>query len=114
MVLITYWHSSCFQHGEILVKGSAPMKTMAHQEKSIKLALLVCLAVALCMMPCGVAGQHHASAGTPSVLCTVDLPHVFQLVIAWDLLLFATVALTIIPQAPAFALLKPPRSLYSD
>lgn len=86
---------------------------MAAQHKNYtRLALIACLAVALCMMPCG-GMEHHASMSTPSVLCIVDVPHVFQLVIALNILLFATVALMPIPQAPAFSLLKPPRPRFA-
>ncbi|PWB46185.1 MAG: hypothetical protein C3F12_09050 [Candidatus Methylomirabilota bacterium] len=86
---------------------------MGHQKTAMKFVLIACLAVALCMMPCGVAGQHHASMGAPSVLCIVDLPQVFQLVIAWNLVLFAALTLIIVPQAPAFSLLKPPRPRFA-
>lgn len=82
------------------------------QKNYTKLALIACLAVALCMMPC-VGTEHHASISTPSVLCIVDLPHVFQLVIALNILLFTIVALMLIAQAPAFSLLKPPRPRFA-
>lgn len=84
------------------------VRAIAHQKTGMKIVLIACLAVALCMMPCGMAEQH-GSTGTPSMLCTVDLPKVFQLVILMNVLLFALSPLVIVPQAPAFALLKPPR-----
>ena len=89
------------------------MRAMDDQKTTIKIVLIVCLAVALCLMPCGVAGQHHASMGTPSIFCAVDLPQLFQLVIVMNLLLFALVTPIIVPQPPAFSLLKPPRFAFS-
>lgn len=88
------------------------MRAIVHQTIGIKIVLIACLAVALCMMPCGVA-EHHASMGTPSILCTVDLPQVFQLVIVMNLLLLTPSTLIIVPQAPTFSLLKPPRFAFS-
>ena len=89
-----------------------PSKALNHHKTSTKLVLIAVLAMALCMTPCGVAGQH-GTMGAPSILCTVDLPQVFQLVIALNMLLFAMVALIIVPQAPAFSLLKPPRPRFA-
>jgi hypothetical protein len=86
-----------------------PMRVVDRQKTITKFALIVVLAMGLCMTPCGVAGQHHTSMGTPSVLCIVDLPQTFQLVILINVLLFALLPLVIVPQAPTFALLKPPR-----
>jgi hypothetical protein len=88
------------------------MKAGVRQKNYAKLVLIACLAIAVCMMPCG-AAEHHASAGMPSILCIVDLPQVFQLVIVLKVLLFAAVALILVPQAPAFSLLKPPRSRFA-
>lgn len=84
------------------------MRAIADQNTGIKFVLIAVLAVGLCMMPCGMAEQH-GSMGTPSVLCTVDLPQVFQLLIVMNMLLFALSTLIVVPQAPAFSLLKPPR-----
>ncbi len=84
------------------------MRAMDHQKTIIKFVLIALLAVGLCIMPCG-AAEHHTSMGTPSILCTVDLPQVFQLVIVVNMLLFALLPLIIVPQPPAFSLLKPPR-----
>lgn len=84
------------------------MRLMAHQKIGVKVVLIACLAVALCMMPCGVA-EHHARMGTPSISCTVDLPHLFQLPIMVNMLLLGVAALIMVPQDPAFPLLKPPR-----
>ncbi|PWB79436.1 MAG: hypothetical protein C3F08_06805 [Candidatus Methylomirabilota bacterium] len=86
------------------------MQAIMHQKTRTKLILIACLAAALCVMPCGMADSHHASAANPSVLCSIaDLPQVFQLAIVTDMLLFAFASLLIIPQAPVFSLLKPPR-----
>lgn len=84
------------------------MRAIDHQKTIIQLVLIALLAVGLCMMPCG-AAEHHTSMGAPSILCIVDLPQIFQLVIVMNLLLFALVTPIIVPQPPAFSLLKPPR-----
>ena len=84
------------------------MRAMDHQKTSTKFVLIAVLAVGLCMMPCSMAEQH-GSMGAPSMLCAVDLPQVFQLVIVMNVLLFALSTLIVVPQAPAFSLLKPPR-----
>ncbi len=84
------------------------MRAMDHQKTWIKFVLIVVLAVGLCMMPCGMA-EHHGSMGAPSILCAIDLPHVFQLAMVMDVLLFVLLTLIVIRPAPAFSLLKPPR-----
>lgn len=88
------------------------MRAMDHQKTIIKFVLIALLAVGLCMMPCGMV-EHHGSMGAPSILCTVDLPQLFELVIAMNLLLFALVTPIIVLQPPAFSLLKPPRFAFS-
>jgi hypothetical protein len=88
------------------------MRAIGHQKTIIQLVLIALLAVGLCMMPCG-AAEHHTSMGTLSILCTVDIPKVFQLVIVVNMLLFALLPLIIVPQPPAFSLLKPPRFAFS-
>ncbi|PWB79407.1 MAG: hypothetical protein C3F08_06915 [Candidatus Methylomirabilota bacterium] len=92
--------------------GSVAVKALVHQKKCTKLVVVACLAIALCMMPCG-AVEHHASMGTPSILCIVDLPRVFRLVIVMNMLLVALSPLTMAAQASAFSLLKPPRSRFA-
>lgn len=89
-----------------------PVKVLHHQTTGAKLILIAVLAIALCLTPCGVAGQH-GTMGTPSMPCIVDLPQIFQLVIVINMLLFAVVALAIVSQAPAFSLLKPPRPRFA-
>lgn len=84
------------------------MRAMDHQKTWTKFVLIALLAVGLCVMPCGVT-EHHGSTSASSILCTVDLPHVFQLVIVANVLLFVLVTLVVVPQAPTFSLLKPPR-----
>lgn len=88
------------------------IKALHHRKASIKFVLIALLAVGLCMMPCGMA-EHHGSMGAPSILCAIDLPHVFQLMIVMDVLLFALFTLIVIRPAPAFSLLKPPRFAFS-
>jgi len=85
-----------------------PVRVLEHQKTITKFALIAVLAVGLCMTPCGMA-EHHGSTGAPSMLCTVDLAKVFQLVIVMNVLLFAISPLIVAPQPPAFSLLKPPR-----
>lgn len=84
------------------------LRAISHRKSGAKLVLIALLAVGLCMMPCGMV-EHHGSMGAPSILCAIDLPHVFQLVIAMNLLLFALVMPIVVPQTPTFSLLKPPR-----
>ena len=85
-----------------------PVRVLEHHKTITKFVLIAVLAVGLCMTPCSMAA-HHGSTGAPSMLCTVDLAKVFQLVIVMNLLLFALVTPIIVPQPPAFSLLKPPR-----
>jgi hypothetical protein len=86
-----------------------PVRALDHQKTIAKFVLIAVLVVGLCMSPCGMAA-HHGSTGAPSMmLCTVDLAKVFQLVIVMNVLLFALSALIVVPQAPSFSLLKPPR-----
>ena len=85
-----------------------PVRALDHQKTIAKFVLIAVLAVGLCMTPCGMA-EHHGSMSVPSMLCTVDLAKVFQLVIVMNALLFALSPLIVVPQAPAFSLLKPPR-----
>ena len=85
-----------------------PVRALDHQKTITKFVLIAVLAVGLCMTPCGMAA-HHGSTDTPSMLCAIDLAKVFQLVIVMNVLLFALSALIVVPQAPAFSLLKPPR-----
>ena len=89
-----------------------PVRALDHQKTITKFVLIAVLAVGLCMTPCGMAA-HHGSTGAPSMLCTVDLAKVFQLVIVMNVLLFALSPLIVVPQAPAFSLLKPPRFAFS-
>lgn len=84
------------------------MRVVDRQKTFTKFALIVVLAMGLCMMPCGMA-EHHGSLSAPSILCTVDLPQIFQLVILMNVLLFAPLPLVSVPQAPTLVLLKPPR-----
>ncbi|MDE2322881.1 MAG: hypothetical protein KGL31_13375 [candidate division NC10 bacterium] len=84
------------------------MRAITHQKTGIKLVLILILAVGLCITSCGMAEQH-GSTGSRSILCTVDLPKVFQVVILMNVLLFALSTLVVVPQAPAFSLFKPPR-----
>jgi hypothetical protein len=85
-----------------------PVRALDHQKTIAKFVLIAVLAVGLCVTPCGMA-EHHGSMGAPSMLCTVDLAKVFQFAIVMNVLLFALSALIVVPQAPAFSLLKPPR-----
>lgn len=87
-------------------------RVLGHRKTWTKFVLIAVLAVGLCMMPCGMV-EHHGSMGAPSILCAIDLPHVFQLMIVMDLLLFALVTPIIVPQTPTFSLLKPPRFAFS-
>lgn len=88
------------------------IRALAHRKTWTQFVLIALLSMGLCMIPCGTA-EHHASMGTPSILCIVDLPQVFHLAIAMNILLFAISPLIIPFQLPAFPLFKPPRSLYS-
>jgi vacuolar-type H+-ATPase subunit I/STV1 len=88
------------------------IRALDHRKTWTQFVLIAILAVGLCMMPCGLV-VHHASTGAPSMLCAVDLPQVFQLLIAMNLLLFAISALIVIPQPPTFSLLRPPRFAFS-
>lgn len=83
------------------------LRALEHRKTCIKFVLIAFLAVGLCMTPCATAG-HHGAAGA-SFLCTVDLPQIFQLIIVMNMLLFALSTLILVPQTPAFSLLKPPR-----
>lgn len=89
-----------------------PVRALAHQKTWTKFVLIAILAVGLCMTPCGMAA-HHGSTSAPSMLCTVDLAKVFQLVIVMNVLLFALSMLIVVPQPPTFSLLKPPRFAFS-
>lgn len=89
-----------------------PVRALDHRKTWIKFVLIAILAMGLCMMPCGVA-EHHGSMGAPSILCTVDVSQVFQLVIVMNLLFFTLLMSIVVPQAPTFSLLKPPRFAFS-
>lgn len=84
------------------------LRAISRQKTWTRFVLIAILTAGLCMMPCGLV-EHHGSTGAPSILCAVDLPQVFQLVIVMDVLLFALSTLIVVPLAPAFSLLKPPR-----
>lgn len=88
------------------------LRAISHRKSGAKLVLIALLAVGLCMMPCGMT-EHHGSAGALSMLCTVDLPQVFHLVIVMNLLLFAFVTPIVVLRVPTFSLLKPPRFVFS-
>lgn len=83
------------------------MRVVDRQKTITKFALIVILAMGLCIVSCGIA-EHQRSTSAPSILCTVDLPQIFQLVILTNVLLVVLLLLVIVPQAPTFALLKPP------
>ena len=75
---------------------------------SVKFVVLIFLAFSLCMPICDLSDHHGSSAMHPS-LCTIDMPQVFQLL---TLMVFSFVAVLtgiVVPQAPTFSLLKPPR-----
>ncbi len=84
------------------------MRAMAHHKTGMRFVMVVLLAVGLYMMPCGMV-EHHGSMGAPPMLCIIDLPRVFQLVIVMNVLLFAVAASIVVPLPPTFSLLKPPR-----
>ena len=84
------------------------MNLNRHQATGMKFVLLIALAFAMCMPICDLADHHGSSAVHPS-LCTTDIPQVFQLLILMSALFLANLAGIVIPPAPIFSLLKPPR-----
>ncbi len=84
------------------------MNTSRHQTAGIKFVLLIVLAFGLCMPICDLA-DHHGSSVAHSFLCAIDMPQVFQLLILMNSLFLAMLTGILIPSAPVFSLLKPPR-----
>lgn len=86
------------------------MNIRRHQTVGISFLLLVVLAFSLCMPICDLADHHGSSATHPS-LCMIDMPQVYQLLIMMSALFLAMLTGIVIPLAPTFPLLKPPRFL---
>lgn len=84
------------------------MNTSRHQTAGIKLVLLLVLAFGLCMPICDLA-EHHGSSIAHPVPCAIDMPPVFQLLILMNSLFLAVLTGIVVPPAPVFTLLKPPR-----
>ncbi len=84
------------------------MNIRRHQTVGISFFLLVVLAFSLCMPICDLADHHGSSATHPS-LCMIDMPQVFQLLIMMSALFLAMLIGIVVPPAPTFSLLKPPR-----
>ncbi len=77
---------------------------------SVKFVVLIILAFSLCMPICDLA-DHHGSGATHPSLCMIDMPQVFQLLIMMNALFLAMLIGIVVPPAPTFSLLKPPRFL---
>ena len=82
--------------------------TIRRHTAGIKLVLVIVFALGLCMPMCDLADHHSSSATHPS-LCTIDMPQVFHLLILMNSLFLAMLTGILIPSAPVFSLLKPPR-----
>ena len=74
----------------------------------VKIVLLIIVGLSLCMPICELA-DHHGSGVSHPLLCTIDIPRVFQLLILMNSLFLAVLAKFAVPPAPTFSLLKPPR-----
>lgn len=70
--------------------------------------LLLVLAFGVCMPICDLDDHHGPSAGH-GVLCAIDMSQVFQLLALMVFSLLAVLSGIVVPQAPTFSLLKPPR-----
>lgn len=76
--------------------------------RGLKIGLMVVLALGLIAQACPDACHHDSN--TPHALsCAVAVPQLYQLVILMNVVLLAISSGSVLPQAPTFALLKPPR-----
>jgi len=84
------------------------VNTRRYQTAGIMWVVFILLAFSLCMPSCNLSDHHGSSVTYPS-LCMIDMPHVFQLLIMMSALFLAMLTGILIPPAPIFSLLKPPR-----
>ena len=89
-------------------KGRISVGMSRQRRAGSKFVLLIVLALSLCMPICDLA-DHHGSSATYLSLCMIDMPQVYQLLIMMNSLFLAMLTGTMIPPAPTFSLLKPPR-----
>ena len=84
------------------------MNTSRDQRVGTTVLLLFVLAFSVCMPICDLDDHHGPSAGH-GVLCAIDMPQVFQLLALMVFSFLAVLTGIVVPRAPTFSLLKPPR-----
>jgi hypothetical protein len=101
-----------------LLRHRADPEVSTHRRQTIGrrsglIALLVIVALSLCVPTCDV-GDAHGPTATHAIHCVIAVPDTFQLLVLLNALFLVIALHIVVPPAPAFSLLKPPRLSLSN